>query len=405
LNRNGQRSRSSLEQVRADLTARLHARRPEVEQVVLTRVFAFSGAGEGANPDYVAGLRAAVSSALDYGLAVLELGEERSPPVPAALLAQARMAARNRISLDTVLRRYFAGYSLLNDFLIEEVEDGGLFRGAALKHLLRTGATLFDRLLAAVSEEHAREVSTRLDTEERRRAERVQRLLNGELLDSSGFSYDFDAHHLGVIAQGPGAKEAMREFAKSLDSRLLSVPSDEGAVWAWLGSRRKVNMEDLERLVSSQLPRQICLAFGEPSKGLAGWRLTHHQAKAAFSIAPRCSERYVRYVDVTLLASILKDDVLTNSLRELYLAPLSDGRDGGATLRRTLRAYFDADRNVSSAAAALGVNRHTVTSRLQSFEGRIGRSLKACATDVDLALRLESLNDPRTSVPDPAWFG
>jgi DNA-binding PucR family transcriptional regulator len=59
--------------------------------------------------------------------------------------------------------------------------------------------------------------------------------------------------------------------------------------------------------------------------------------------------------------------------------------------RRTLRAYFAAERNVSSAAAALGVRRQTITSRLHVIEERLGRSLGVYATELDAALRLACL--------------
>jgi DNA-binding PucR family transcriptional regulator len=91
---------------------------------------------------------------------------------------------------------------------------------------------------------------------------------------------------------------------------------------------------------------------------------------------------------------MFQDDLLATSLRQLYLEPLAEERDGGETLRETLRAYFAAERNVSSAAAALSVNRHTVTSRLRTIEKRLGRPLSTCATEIDAALRLEDLGHP-----------
>lgn len=69
---------------------------------------------------------------------------------------------------------------------------------------------------------------------------------------------------------------------------------------------------------------------------------------------------------------MLQDSLLTASLRELYLAPLEQERNGGEVLRATLRAYFSAGRNVSSTAAALGVNRRTVANRLHRVEERLG---------------------------------
>ena len=91
----------------------------------------------------------------------------------------------------------------------------------------------------------------------------------------------------------------------------------------------------------------------------------------------------------------LQDDLLATSLHQLYLEPLEGERDGGKVARETLRAYFAAERNVSSAAAALGVNRNTVTSRLRAIEATVGRSLAFCGSELEAALRLAELGEPK----------
>jgi DNA-binding PucR family transcriptional regulator len=111
-------------------------------------------------------------------------------------------------------------------------------------------------------------------------------------------------------------------------------------------------------------------------------------------IALRSPQVLVRYADVALLASILQDDLLATSLQQLYLAPLGAERDGGQALRETLRAYFAAERNVSSAAAALAVSRQTVINRLRTIEQRFDRPLNKCAAEVEAALSLEDLGYP-----------
>ena len=90
----------------------------------------------------------------------------------------------------------------------------------------------------------------------------------------------------------------------------------------------------------------------------------------------------------------MQEDTLAASLRSLYLEPLEAERDGGATLKETLRAYFRAERNVSSAAGALGVNRNTIASRLRTVEERLGRSLATCGADLEVALDLAELDVP-----------
>ena len=384
--------RRSPELARAELYARLQERRPEIEAAVITRVTAIDESPEALDPAYAEGQRAAIAASVEHCLLAVELGEERTPPAPAPLLVQARLAARTGVSLDTVLRRCVAGHALISDFLVEEAERDRLLNGAGLQRMLRAQASVADRVLAAVGEEHARELESRLLSTADREAERVERLLAGELLDTAGLAYEFDSWHLGAIGHGPGALEAFRKLATATDRRLLAVDRGEGTAWAWLGGRRSIELPDFEHQLRSTWPEEVSVAVGEPSKGLAGWRLTHRQAKAALPIALRGSQQQIRYAEVALLASVLQDDLLADSLRQLYLIPLESERDGGETLRSTLRAYFEAERNVSSAAASLGVSRRTVTNRLSSIEENLGFRLCDRSAEIEAALRFHDLS-------------
>ena len=377
-----------IEEIRTGLTARLRDRKGEIEQAILIRVGSISDSKQNADPEYTEGIGSAVSAALDFGIDAIERSEEHPPPMPTTLLSQARLAARHGIKLETVLRRYLAGYTLLGDFLIEESERDGSLDGASLKRLLRVQAALLDRLIAAVSEEYEREARALPGSAEQRLAKRVEQLLDGQRLDTSGLPYEFEAIHLGLIAKGAGAEEAVREIARPLDRRLLLVPRGEEMAWAWLGGRRPLDPAELGRVASERLPDQISIATGDPGEGPAGWRLTHEQAKAALPIGLRRAEPLIHYADVALLASMLQDDLLVASLHRLYLAPLAAGRDGGEVARETLRAYFAAERNSASAAAILGVTRQTVNNRLRMIEQRIGRSINRCAHELEAALRL-----------------
>jgi hypothetical protein len=370
----------------------LQARRPEIEEMALVRVYGVADPGSVRDPGYVAGLRAAVSAALAYGLTGFELGEERAGPAPAVLLTQARHAARSGVDLDTVLRRYIAGYALLGDFVIQAIEEGDFeLQMVDLRRIWRIQATLLDRLVAAVTAEYRNEMDGRPGTTEERRVKWVKRLLAGQFLEPDQLQYEFDAWHIGAIALGPGAQGLVRDLATKLDRRLLIVCPGGGTIWAWLSGQRKITAKEIEDLAPRPWPSGISLALGEPERSLAGWRLSHRQAKAAAPISLRPLPRLVRYAEVTLLSAALSDEVLASSLQRLYLDPLAHERDGGAALRHTLRAYFVADRNVSSTAAALGVSRQTVSSRLRIVEERVCRSLDTCAPEVDTALRLEEL--------------
>ena len=380
---------SSAIEIRTALAARLRERLAEIQGAIATRVYSISDPRNVADPSYLQGLNGALAAAIEYRLAVLEAGERAAPPIPTALLGQARLDARDGVSLDTVLRRYFAGNVLFGDFLVNEAERAEV-PSSVLRALLATQATVGDRLIAAVSAEYAREAENRPTSPAERRRETVKRLLDGELVDHSELGYDLDGHHLALMAKGEGAEDLVRDLAGAVDRRLLAVQREDEPTWAcWLGGRRQLSAQQALAALPGEIPAGVFVALGEPGEGLSGWRFSHRQAKAALAIAERRGESPVRYPDVALLAAVAADDLIAGSLRQLYLAPLERARDGGKISRETLRAYFAAERNVSSTAAALGVDRRTVRNRLGAIEDLLGRPLKGAEADLEIALRLD----------------
>lgn len=340
----------SREYERGEVAARLRERRAEIEGAILARVHSVSDLPSRGGPEYAAGMRNAVSAAVAYGLEAVGYGE-RNAPVPDAAFAQARLAARSGVSLDTVLHRYLAGHAIFDDFLIEEAELAGLDDPLALRCLLRSQAASVDRLLVAVSAAYVEEAEHRPPSPECRRGEIVERLLAGEPLNVAELDYDFDGWHLGMLASGWGVRETLASLARSHDARLLVVRRDDGFTWAWLGRRRRLDPQEIAAAEAASTPG-LALSLGEPGSGIAAWRLSHRQARVAHPIAQCDGGRVVRYADVALLACALHDELLGASLRRLYLAPLED--------------------RPSSPAAALRVDRKTVTARLRAAEDRLG---------------------------------
>jgi PucR C-terminal helix-turn-helix domain/GGDEF-like domain len=358
-------------------------------QALTARVCAISDPRE-AGAEYALGLREAVAAAVDYGLATIA-GEAGA--VPGVLIEQAKAAARNDVSLDTVLRRYLAGYTLLCDHVLVEAEHED---ERELRHALRGQSAQLDRLLAAVTDAYTTEIADRHTTVQRRTAERVRRLLDGDLVDTADLNYELEGWHVGVVAAGPSAPKAVRELAGLLDRRLLLVLPGGEIAWAWLGARDATTVDAIQAATTFLVEggHSVQLALGQPARGLAGLRLTHRQARAAFPLTAHTKYRLVDYADVALVAAAWEDDVLSRSLSQMFLAPLAGERDGGASLLKTLQAYFAATRNVASAASRLGVSRQTVNSRLRSIEDHIGRSLDTCGPEAETALRLWELGHP-----------
>lgn len=374
------------------LRTRLLARRGEIAQTIQARVQAVSPAEGGEDPEYEEGLRSAVQAAVEYAIAMIEIPEGEDPEAPPPiLLEQARSAARRGVGLDVVLRRYCIGYALLGNVLVEEAAASGVLGETSLRRLLWRQADLFDRLIVAVSSEHASELRPRPQSPSRRRLERIERILAGEPLDLLDSGYELDGWHVGIVGEDATAADAIRSLERSLDRRLILVERPSGGVWAWLGGRDRLSPDAVERQLAETRPRRSHIAIGEAGAGRAGWCRTHQQARAALPIVRQSEAGFVRYRDVALLSSVSRDRLLATSLRELYLTPLAKGADGGKTLIETLRAYFASDRNISATAAALEVNRRTVTNRLRTVEERIGCSLLTGTAELEAALRLEEL--------------
>jgi PucR-like helix-turn-helix protein/diguanylate cyclase with GGDEF domain len=379
----------SFDEACSELASRLRSRRPELEAGLADLIGAISDPRDLADPNYLDSLPANRTAIVEYVVDVIEVGERRAPDVPPTVLASARWAARSGVALDTVLRRYSVGNAQFCEVLVEEAEHTGTSL-SILRRLLRRQATVFDHMQEKVSEEYAREAKSRPTTTEEWRREYVKGLLAGRRpSDDVELGYDLDGHHLGMMARGEGADEMIRELAKRLDRRLLAGRREEEPVWAcWLGGRHPLATEEVLQVLGNTLSGSFIVTVGEPGEGLSGWRFSHHQAKAALPIAERQGQSIVRYADVALQASILRDDLVTASLRQLYLEPLERARDEGKAARETLRAYFAAERNISSTAAALGVDRRTVTNRIRAIEDLFGRPLRDYATDLEIALRL-----------------
>jgi len=149
-------------EARAGIVRRLRARHGEIEGEIFARIRnqQFDPTGS-TDAEYVAGLRAATVAALDHVLTGIERGADESPePAPTASIEQARRAARWGVGLDTVLRRYIAGYALLEGFIVEEIEhDPSLGREPALlRDVLGSAGALVEHLITAVSDAYRREI-------------------------------------------------------------------------------------------------------------------------------------------------------------------------------------------------------------------------------------------------------
>jgi PucR C-terminal helix-turn-helix domain len=382
---------------RRELIECLRSRRDEIEAAVMTRAVSVSEP-VGRDPDYLSGLRAAVTAAIEHGLSALERDLSRESAVPMALLAQARLAASVGVPLATVLRRYFAGYTLLLDFIFAESRRLGHLDGAEIQEMLRREGLAHENVVAAITDEYAREVKELQRRRPGRRQQIVRRLLAGEALDASALGYEFEGlFHQALIMRGRAGDRMTQGLVGHGMYRRLSIVGGKDEVFLWLAAGDPIDSRALAEEVLRKATDDQIVALGESAPGLGGWRLTHRQARAAMAVGQAHDSPVVRYADVALSASLLQDDLLAESLRVLYLEPLAADECGGEAPHEILEAYFEAGRNVSSAAAALGLNRRTVAKRLQAIDDCLDGALRHRAADLEVALRLAEIDRARKS--------
>jgi len=386
------REDASREEMLALLAQRVRARSAALQRTIFDRAQALERDATAVDDvEYLAGLRASIAATVEQAIEGIGHDQDSVGPVPSETLAQARRAARAGVGLETVLVRHTAGHGVLAEAILDEAEAAGVHRSAQ-RVALSTGQALLERALEAVALEYRGEADRLERSAEHRRSLAVRRLLAGAAVDARGLDYRPTGWHLGVIATGDGAGESVRRLGALLNREVLCDRRSEQSHWAWFGGERSLACAELERLWPIRGMPEVALAVGEPAHGTAGFRQTHRQAQAALQVALRRPRRMTLFRDVALVAAVMRDDLMASSLEQLYLEPLRGGGDDGCTLRDTLRAYLACGCSASSAASALGVNRHTVEGRVRRVELRLGRPLPTWRAEMEVALRVEQLN-------------
>jgi hypothetical protein len=383
---------------RIELVRRLRSLEAELQQAVFAHVRSVvPDAATDADSQLAWGLREMIAACMECGFASIEQGALWSGPMPPAVTAQASRAASGGVSLTTALCRCVAGHTLIWSFVLNEVANHDLPGEQRLALQLEASVvmgSLLARVQAEVASAHSSEITRRARSHEERRAQIVHKLLAGESPDDSEraeLRYELDAWHLAVIATGADAEKAVRSIAAGLGRRLLCIPHNAETVWAWLGGERRPVFADIDRVQSKRGLADVTLAAGEAARGIEGWRLTHREAQGALLVACETPCGLTRYLDVALDATALQDEALADSLIERYLSPLDDMRIGGQAARRTLRALFTTEYNLSSAAHLLKVHRSSVHRWREEIERRLGYRLHEHQAEIEVALRVEKL--------------
>lgn len=339
------------------------------------------------------GQRDVVMACLRCWLMAIERGGRWSGPVPPEVDVQARRAAHSGVSLSTALDRYTVAYELAWGLVLQEahaIEDPGT-RVQLLVSAWASTASLFARLIRVVTEAHTAESEVRRKTRKRHDDERVLGLLAGRpSIDLRGIDYDFDGYHLGLIAGGAGAQDALRLLAKTLDCGSWLMERENGSMWGWLGSQMPISSKDVGDRLLDGPHSDVSLVGGRVERGIRGFSLTHKQAQTALRVAHRRSQRITWYADVEPVALAMQDEELAQSMIATWITPILEQRNGLALLE-TLRAFYACAQSRLQTAKALPADRHTVERHLHHIGKAIGQPVQTCAAKLELALQLYEL--------------
>lgn len=260
------------------------------------------------------------------------------------------------------------------------------------QQLLRHGSEYFFRyaglLSDYVTDVYQRELEQAVRSGEQRRLHTIRALLEGGSLVGSQIDVDLEQHHVGIVAWGEEGEAAARELAAALRRPLLTIGPLNKNWWGWISGTRGLD-PDQERTLRRFRPQGSArLALGLEGFGEAGFKATNRQALRARWVARNGDRPVVRYGEVAVeaLASENRDDARAFVANELR--GVDDDSPTSQRIRETIVAYFAADHNAASAAAALGVHQQTVANRLRAAEERLGHPVGSRRVELETALRL-----------------
>nr|WP_070381080.1 helix-turn-helix domain-containing protein [Rhodococcus sp. WMMA185] len=392
----------------ADIARRLDARQVEITRA-MTALLSHEIDQLDEDPQLVELLQASVQGNISTIIHVLanDIPVDHLHPTTAAVEYALRLAQRD-VSSNSLVRAYYMGQDALRNICFDEVGSLGLpgpLTLAVLKHMSEVMYSYIDWITLYVFGAYEQERRRWLGARGNVHSSIIHTLLGGTGSDGSTFetetNYRLDQTHVAMILWSSGADDEatlnaldhhVSGIARHLttDSAPIVTAIDRQTLWAWLPFGRRQPVIDTTGLPASP---GIRIAIGLPSTGIAGFRRSHEQARAAYSVAnvPNTPARpIVSFGDrgvavVSLLAENLES---TRAWVWEVLGPLAVNTDQAATLRTTLSNYFANGESHLRTAQQMNLHRNTVKYRITKALGEPGTGI-AGHGKLDLALALQ----------------
>lgn len=368
------------------------------------------------DPATLAILHASVESNIATILHMLinKIALDRAEAATAAREYAVRLARQGTPSI-ALRRAYHFGADMLLTVIFEEVRKLDVdedLRWQLLRHLSSWSNGYIDRISRLVLEDYEAEHDRLMRRRTSLRVSSVEELLSGErpteFTQHTGYALE-RVHVAAIVFPASGARtdrrvtvddETIEVLTSILDAdRPLIVPDDRSGVWAWFACRRPPEHLDHDALRSALEPgSRMRIALGEPRAGVAGFRRSHHEARAArLVLETGPTDRLLLgggEPGVMPTSMLLHDPVRLGAWMRGVLGGLAaDGRriDG---LRETLRVVFEEQGNHQAAATRLMMHRNSIRYRVRQAEKARGRPIDVGRLELELALQIVRLLGP-----------
>ncbi len=185
-----------------------------------------------------------------------------------------------------------------------------------------------------------------------------------------------------AAARSDSLLELLELRAEERHGALFYARGDDGVVIA-VPAAQEDALDDLATRY------ELTLGISSPT-GYDGFAAALDDARVARDRGGRGVTRFAELEDTGILSTLLTNEA--RALARALVGPLTAHDDAhGSGLVDTVRAWLDADGSHERAAAALGVHRHTVRTRLQAAERLLGRDLGSFAVRAELWAAFQAL--------------
>lgn len=333
-------------------------------------------------------------------------------PTTAAVEYAMRLAQRD-IPGNSLVRAYHMGQDDFIQRVFEEVQHldcSAEDKIEVLQHISRVVYRYIDWVSLFVLDAYEKERQRWNNARGNVQSSLIHKILAEQPVATAAFDaetgYRLDQFHIAAIVWStrpeadPGELRVLEDVIRGLAARWgagsppIVTAVDRTTAWAWIPCGRKPRPVDLAQVQALAGRAGACrIALGLPAAGVAGFRRSHEQARAARTVALASGDRTppaVSFGDqgVAIVALLAKDIDSTRIWVSEVLGRLACNDESAALQRETLRVFFQTGENYGHTAELLNLHRNTVKYRLGKVfdEGRIPTAYDRM--DVALALQV-----------------